>query len=183
MEYSHILLIESSEEHRKSKKWPPECQLCGLPFDMPGGLWYASGRTAAESDMRKLLLLVVSALGLAVLAPAPLCAKGDNAPSANLDRAFRAEITALTEAETMLKTISDEKSAKTVKAKLMHKFSLLRPILHGTVPQLEELARAQNRVSAIMWDMTKQPYFESQNMQELWTVMTHHFSRRSANRK
>ena len=132
--------------------------------------------------MRKLLILC-SAIGLAVLAPAPLCAKNDNAPTANLDRAFKAEIAALTEAETMLKTISDEKSAKMVKAKLMHKFSLLRPILHGTVAQLEELARAQNRVSAIMWEMTKQPYFETQNMQELWTVMTHHFSRRSANRK
>lgn len=102
---------------------------------------------------------------------------------AGLDRPFMQEIKALGEAETMLKTISDAKSAKTVKVKLMHKFSMLRPLLHGTDAQLEALARAQNKVSAIMWEMKKQPYFESENMQELWTVMTHHFSRRSANRK
>ena len=103
--------------------------------------------------------------------------------TAGLDRAYTAEIKALAEAESMLKTISDAKSAKTVKAKLMHKFSLLRPLLHGNDAQLEALARAQNKVSDIMWEMMKQPYFESENMQELWTVMTHHFSRRSAGRR
>ena len=142
--------------------------------------------------MRKKLLLLSLVMGLSVLAPAPLCAKDDDeesrserktkpVPAANLGRAFKAEITALTEAETMLKTISDAKSAKTVKSKLMHKFSLLKPILHGTDAQLEELARAQNRVSAIMWDLKKEAYFEEENLQELWTVMTHHFARRSAN--
>ena len=65
----------------------------------------------------------------------------------------------------------------------MNKFAYLRPLLHGTNAQLEELARAQNKVSAVMWEMMKQPYFESENMQELWTVMTHHFARRSANRR
>jgi exodeoxyribonuclease VII small subunit len=90
------------------------------------------------------------------------------------------EIKALTEAETMLKTISDAKSAKAVKTKLMHKFSLLRPIQGGTEAQLLELARAQNRVSAVMWDLKKEPYFESGGLQELWTVMTHHYARRSA---
>ena len=64
----------------------------------------------------------------------------------------------------------------------MYKFSVLKPILNGTEAQMEELARAQNRVSAIMWDMMKEPYFESENLQQLWTVMTHHFARRSADR-
>ena len=132
--------------------------------------------------MRTLLLLVSAFLGLAVLTPAPVSAK-DEPSYAGLDRAYTQEIKALTEAETMLKTITDESSAKTVKAKLMHKFSLLRPILHGNEAQLEALAKAQNRVSDIMWEMKKQPYFESENMQELWTVMTHHFARRSAGRK
>ena len=50
----------------------------------------------------------------------------------------------------------------------------------NTKAQLEALARAQNKVSDIMWEMMKQPYFESENMQELWTVMTHHYARRSA---
>lgn len=83
----------------------------------------------------------------------------------------------------MLKTVSDAKSAKEVKKKLMSRFSQLKPLLHGTDNELEELARAQNKVSAIMWEMMKQPYFESENMQELWTVMTHHFARRSAGRR
>ena len=132
--------------------------------------------------MRTLLLLVSAFLGLAVLTPAPVSAK-DEPSYAGLDRAYTQEIKALTEAETMLKTITDERSAKAVKAKLMHKFSLLRPILHGNEAQLEALAKAQNRVSDIMWEMKKQPYFESENMQELWTVMTHHFARRSAGHK
>lgn len=129
------------------------------------------------SAMRKLFILLTAA----VWGFSPLAA--DDAPMAGLDRAYTAEIKALTEAETMLKTVSDAKTAKQVKVKLMHKFSLLRPLLHGNDAQLEALARAQNKVSDIMWEMMKQPYFEEENMQELWTVMTHHFARRSANRK
>ena len=134
--------------------------------------------------MRRILLPAVAALGLAVLAPALAVAKGDDAAAyAGLDPAYTREIKALTEAETMLQTVTDTSSAKSVKAKLMHKFSLLKPLLHGNDAQLEALAKAQNRVSAIMWEMMKQPYFEEVNMQELWTVMTHHFSRRSSTRK
>ena len=144
--------------------------------------------------MRKLLVLFSLVIGLSLLAPSPVFAKDEEdeeedrrsrkektIPKSTLDRAFVSEITALTEAETMLKTISDAKSAKTVKAKLMHKFSLLRPLVGGTDAQLEELARAQNRVSAVMWELKKEPYFEEEKLQELWTVMTHHFARRSAN--
>ena len=140
--------------------------------------------------MRKIFLLLSLVTGVALVSPAPVFAKDDDdkdakkekaVSTAGLGRAFTAEIAALAEAETMLQTISDAKSAKTVKTKLMHKFSLLRPILNGTDAQLEELARAQNRVSAVMWDLKKEPYFEEVNLQELWTVMTHHFARRSAN--
>ncbi len=144
--------------------------------------------------MRKLLVLFSLVIGLSLLAPSPVFAKDEEdeeedhrskkektIPKSTLDRAFVSEITALTEAETMLKTISDAKSAKTVKTKLMHKFSLLRPLVGGTDAQLEELARAQNRVSAVMWELKKEPYFEEEKLQELWTVMTHHFARRSAN--
>lgn len=138
--------------------------------------------------MRNLFFLLIAAVGVAVVAPAPAYARDDDddkptkAPvnQANLSRAFISEIKALTEAETMLKTISDEKSAKSVKVKLMHKFSLLRPINGGTEEQLMELARAQNRVSAVMWDLKKEPYFETADLQQLWTVMTHHYARRSA---
>lgn len=133
--------------------------------------------------MRRFILLATVALGLAVLSPEPVFAKGDDAAYAGLDQAYTREIKALAEAETMLKTVTDTRSAKSVKAKLMHKFSLLKPLLHGNDAQLEALAKAQNRVSAIMWEMMKQPYFEEENMQELWTVMTHHFSRRSSTRK
>lgn len=134
--------------------------------------------------MRFILFSAFALLGFSLLVPVPASAKGEEkAGYAGLDRAFTQEIKALTEAETMLKTITDERSARTVKAKLMHKFSLLKPILHGNDAQLEALAKAQNKVSDIMWEMMKQPYFESENMQELWTVMTHHFSRRSAGNK
>lgn len=144
--------------------------------------------------MRKLFYLLLMTMGLALLTPAPVFAKDDEdeeeevskkektKPSATLDRAFTAEIKALQEAETLLQTISDAKSAKNVKAKLMQRFSVLRPILGGTDAQLEELAIAQNRVSAVMWNLMKEPYFESENLQELWTVMTHHFARRAAKR-
>lgn len=144
-------------------------------------------------DMRSFILMLYVLPGLLMLTPWPAFARDDEdeerrgkkeraIPQASLNRAFKSEITALTEAETMLKTISDAKSAKDVKSKLMHRFSLLRPIIGGSDAQLEELARAQNRVSAVMWDLMKEPYFESENLQELWTVMTHHFARRSANR-
>lgn len=142
-------------------------------------------RYNSVSAMRKSLILLTAVVGFGLLMPMPGSAREDvgaSVPTAGLDRAFTIEIKALAEAESMLKTISDAKSAKQVKVKLMHKFSLLRPLLHGTDAQLEALAAAQNKVSAIMWDMMKQPYFESENMQELWTVMTHHFARRSANR-
>lgn len=134
--------------------------------------------------MRQFLLLIAFAMGAVLLAPAPLHARNDDKPmpTAQLDKAFTAEIKALTEAETLLRTISDEKSAKAVKRKLMRQFSYLRPLLGGTEAQLVELSRAQNRVSAIMWEMKKQPYFESENMQELWTVMTHQFARRANGR-
>ena len=127
--------------------------------------------------MRRFLLL---------LTPAPVSAKDEeesadpNTIAAVADRGFANELKALAEAETMLKTVNDAKSAKEVKKKLMRKFSYLRPLLNGTDPQLEALAAAQNKVSAIMWEMMKEPYFESEGMQELWTVITHHFARRSA---
>lgn len=142
--------------------------------------------------MRRFLLLLYVVMGGLLLTPAPAYAKDDEdkndkkartAHTAGLDRAYKAEIAALVEAETMLKTISDAKSAKSVKAKLMHKFALLRPIIGGTDAQLEELARAQNRVSAVMWSLMKEPYFEEENLQELWTAITHPFSRRSAGRR
>lgn len=136
--------------------------------------------------MRTFFYLLLAAAGVAAVSFAPASARDDEKPAAttaaqaNLSRAFATEIKALTEAETMLKTISDAKSAKAVKTKLMHKFSLLRPINNGTEAQLLELARAQNRVSAVMWDLKKESYFESEGLQELWTVMTHHYARRSA---
>ena len=147
-----------------------------------------------DMTMRKYLCSLLLLTGMTLLMPAPALAKDEEdndkkrnakkekfVPKANLAPAYKAEIAALTEAETMLKTISDAQSAKNVKAKLMHKFSLLRPIVGGTEAQMEELAAAQNRVSAVMWDLMKEPYFEEVNLQELWTVMTHHFARRSAN--
>lgn len=140
--------------------------------------------------MRNFFFLLLAAVGVAAVSFSPAAARDDEdkpakvtPAQANLGRAFTAEIKALAEAETMLKTISDARSAKAVKTKLMHKFSLLRPINGGTEAQLLELARAQNRVSAVMWDLKKEPYFETEGLQQLWTVMTHHYARRSAGAK
>lgn len=138
------------------------------------------------SAMRRFLLLLTVTMGLGLMAPAPVFAKDEeesadpNTIAAVADKGFANELKALAEAESMLKTVTDAKSAKEVKKKLMRKFSYLRPLLNGTDPQLEALAAAQNKVSAIMWEMMKEPYFESEGMQELWTVITHHFARRSA---
>lgn len=136
--------------------------------------------------MRRFLMLLTVTMGLGLMAPAPVYAKDEEEPAdpntiaAVADKGFANELKALAEAESMLKTVTDAKSAKEVKKKLMRKFSYLRPLLNGTDPQLEALAAAQNKVSAIMWEMMKEPYFESEGMQELWTVITHHFARRSA---
>ena len=67
--------------------------------------------------MRNFFYLLLAAVGVAAVSFAPASARDDEKPApataaqANLSRAFISEIKALTEAETMLKTISDAKSA------------------------------------------------------------------------
>ena len=48
--------------------------------------------------MRRFILLATVALGLAVLSPGPVFAKGDDAAYAGLDQAYTREIKALAEA-------------------------------------------------------------------------------------
>ncbi len=104
---------------------------------------------------------------------APVVLKGD----------FGKELAALNEAAGVLAEVKDEETAKDAVRKLSKKFSALPPLLNGTEQDLENLAKAQNTVSRQMIRMQNQPYFESAGLQELWTLITDQFSRRSAERR
>ncbi len=79
--------------------------------------------------------------------------------------------------------MKDEETAKKTADKLSKTFSALPPLLHGRESELETLAQAQNKVSKQMERLQPMPFFESAGLQEAWTLMTDHFSRRSAERR
>lgn len=93
---------------------------------------------------------------------------------------LRKELLALDEAAALLAEVNNEKSAKEASRKIERLFHNLPPLLGGSGRELDLLATAQNRVSAQMWRMIKEPYFETMKLQELWTLMTDPFSRPSA---
>lgn len=95
---------------------------------------------------------------------------------------FRKELTALDEAAALLAEVNDEKSAKEATRKIERLFRNLPPLLGGNGRELDLLAKAQNRVSAQMWRMKNEPYFETMKLQELWTLITDQFSRPSASK-
>ena len=93
---------------------------------------------------------------------------------------LRKEIQALSAALELVKTVSDEKSAKDVAKKLQQMFVSLPVPMGGTDKQLEELARAQNGVNRQMEKMKKEPWFEPSGMQKAWTLITVPATRRAA---
>lgn len=90
------------------------------------------------------------------------------------------EITALSQVEAALRTVTDATVAKKVVEDYSKVFTKLPPLLRGTEAELQQLAAAQNRVSAQMWVLKKQPFFEEAGLQGLWTLITDPFSRRRA---
>ncbi len=96
---------------------------------------------------------------------------------------FGKEMTALGEAAAMLAGVNDEASAKEAADKLCKKFGHLPPLVGGTESQLELLAKAQNKVNDQMERLMATSYFAPSGLQEAWTLMTDHFSRRSAQKR
>lgn len=158
--------------------------------------------------MKPVLKLFVLALALWVAVPAPASAKTednteedggkgrgkaakarearrqerDNKPAAGLGE-FTKEFEALTEALPLLDNATDEKSAAEVAKKLQHTFSYLPAPMGGSNAQLEEYARAQNRINLKMEKMKKEPWFVPSGMQKAWTLITVPSTRRAANLK
>ena len=160
--------------------------------------------------MKPVLKLFVLALALWVAVPTPASAKTDdkteedggkgrskaakarearkqaqdnkNKPAAGLGE-FTKEFEALTEALPLLDNATDEKSAAEVAKKLQHTFSYLPAPMGGSNAQLEEYARAQNRINLKMEKMKKEPWFVSSGMQKAWTLITVPSTRRAANLK
>lgn len=140
---------------------------------------------------RRILLPLLSALLLAPMAMGATKAsdkpqKPENPLQLQIDTAratnFKKEITALGEAVLLLQEVKDEKTAKTACTKITSLFKNLAPLLGGSANDLEQLARAQNRMSLEMWRLLKEPFFEKTELQAAWTLMTDPFSRPSANK-
>ena len=91
---------------------------------------------------------------------------------------LRKELIALDEAADLLAEVKDDKSAKEACSKINRLFRNLPPLLGGGTRELDLLAKAQNRVSAQMWRLKNEPFFEKYNMQQSWTIMTDQFSRK-----
>lgn len=93
---------------------------------------------------------------------------------------FKKELQALDKATLILTDVTDEKSAKAAYQKIQLLFRSLPPLLGGSAQELELLAQAQNMVSEQMWKRMNEPYFKTGKLQEIWTLLTDQFSRRSA---
>lgn len=152
--------------------------------------------------MKKLFRMMILSAGLAALAPCASYAKteadaaedgakhhGRNARPAKQEKAapntsalgdFAKEFPALKEAELLLDTVGDEQTAKSVAKKLQHDFTILPPPMGGSNAQLEEYARAQNRVNLKMEKLKKEPWFVSSGLQQAWTLITVPSTRRTA---
>ncbi len=105
--------------------------------------------------------------------------KEDKQPRGN----FGKEMAALGEAAAMLAKVKDEAAAKETAEQLCKRFAKLPPIVDGSDSQLELLAKAQNKVNDQMERLMVTEYFVSSGLQEAWTLMTDHFSRRSAQKR
>ncbi len=128
---------------------------------------------------------------LATVSPA-LADDEENAPAARdkgkgeekkVKGNFGKEMTALGEAAAMLSKVKDEASARETAEQLCKKFAKLSPLVDGSDSQLELLAKAQNKVNDQMERLMSAEYFVSSGLQEAWTLMTDHFSRRSAQKR
>lgn len=110
------------------------------------------------------------------LADIKMAKKSGSSANANLDKEFEA----LKEAQALLAEVNDEKAAEKAAKKISTTFGRLEAPIEMSDAQIEEWSIEQNKVSAQMERLRKQPYFEASGLQEAWTNVTDPFSRKRA---
>lgn len=152
---------------------------------------------AAMRVLHPILRVAVLSLGLLVAAPSVARADKDDdkkekparrggkqttSGAAVVERLYAKEIEKLAEAEPIVDSAQDEKSAKDAAKQLIKMFDPMPVLMDGNEIQLDKLARAQNRINLKMEKIKKQPWFVSSGMQEAWGLITvHSFRRRASN--
>lgn len=166
------------------------CLVRDFSFDMVWKLCYVELRNIM--DMKKLIGVGMMALAVVMVVPSVYGEEEDKdnrramrsavRGGVSVERIYNEEMTALAEAEQMMKGVTDEKSARDIAKKLIKKFDVLFVPMGGAEAQLEALARAQNRVTMQMLKHKKQPWFVSSGLQEAWSLITvPSFRRRATN--
>lgn len=102
---------------------------------------------------------------------------------ASIERQYTHEMEKLAEAEPIVDSAKDEKSAKDAAKQLIKMFDPLPVLMGGNEIQLDKLARAQNKINIRMEKIKKEPWFVSSGMQEAWGLITVHSFRRRASNK
>ena len=87
------------------------------------------------------------------------------------------------EAEPIVDSAKDEKSAKDAAKQLIKMFDPMPVLIGGNDIQLDKLARAQNKINIRMEKIKKEPWFVPSGMQEAWGLITVHSFRRRASNK
>ncbi len=146
--------------------------------------------------LHPILRVVVLFLGLLVAVPTVAWADKDDdkrersahrggkqtSNEAAVERRYAKEVELLAEAEPIVDSAQDEKSAKAAAKQLIKMFDSMPVLMDGNDIQLDKLARAQNKINIKMEKIKKQPWFVSSGMQEAWGLITvHSFRRRASN--
>ncbi len=126
------------------------------------------------------LFIALSLAALALTAPASgqSSAAGTSQAAQVQDPVLKKEVKALEQATQLMEAVNDEESAKRAATRIRNLFRLLPPPVGGSQADILIWSRAQNRFSAQMWRIMKEPYFQSQKMQEVWTFVTDPYSRK-----
>lgn len=113
-----------------------------------------------------------------IVPASPITAMIENCKNTKLKH----ELKALDKAAAVLDKVQDERSAKSACLRIRKFFNNLPPMLSLNMQELELLSKAQNLVNRKMWILLNEPYFETTDLQEVWTLMTDPFSRPVASR-
>lgn len=153
---------------------------------------------AAMRTLHPLIRLTALSLGLFVVTSSVALAdkdddkkekterRGGRKPTsgeATVERLYAKEIEKLAEAEPIVDSAKDEKSAKAAAKQLIKMFDPMPVLMGGNDIQLDKLARAQNKVNLKMEKIKKEPWFVPSGMQEAWGLITVHSFRRRASNK
>jgi len=109
--------------------------------------------------------------------------KKQSSNEASIERQYTKEIEKLAEAEPIVDSAKDEKSAKDAAKQLIKMFDPMPVLIGGNDIQLDKLARAQNKINIRMEKIKKEPWFVPSGMQEAWGLITVHSFRRRASNK